>query len=125
MMADEEGIVPPRGTNTCRGGSVESVVGYGAIAGICCALVLIGCVGGVALLINEISRGLAWGYIAFCIVIGMPGMAANSRRRRSSTHASTATSQSTNPTPLPADTREAFTSTGDAPTHSSSAASRS
>jgi hypothetical protein len=119
MMPDEEGLVPLRGV------SVEPVVGYGPIAGFCYAFVLIGFVGGVALLINEVSRGLAWGYIAFCLVIGIPGTAAASRRRRRSPHASTATSQSTNPRPSRADTRaEAFTSTADAPTHSSSAASR-
>jgi hypothetical protein len=84
MMADERGLDPPRGTKTLRGGSVESGKGFGALAGVCNALVLIGFVGGVALLIHEISRGLAWGYVAFCLVVGIPGMAADSRRRRSS-----------------------------------------
>jgi uncharacterized membrane protein len=87
MIADEEGPVPSPRTHTSRGGTVESVVGYGAIAGACSALVLIGFVGGVALLINEISRSLAWGYIALCLVIGIPGVMADSRRRRSSPHA--------------------------------------
>jgi hypothetical protein len=87
MIADEEGPVPSPRTHTSRGGTVESVVGYGAIAGACSALVTIGFVGGVALLINEISRSLAWGYIAFCLVIGIAGVMADSRRRRSSPHA--------------------------------------
>jgi hypothetical protein len=83
-MADEEGLVPPRGTKTLRGVSVESGSAFGSLVGVYSALVLIGFVGGVALLINEISRGLAWGYVAFCLVVGIPGMAAASRRRRSS-----------------------------------------
>src|SRR3954466_2635707 len=87
MIADEEGPVPSPRTHTSRGGTVQSVVGYGAIAGACSALVAIGFVGGMALLINEISRGLAWGYIAFCLVIGIAGVMADSRRRRSSPHA--------------------------------------